>query len=648
MIWAHHDLGSQRIWLIVRPEFGGCFFLFSCSYCASAVINLMNTLFHFQQRRSLFSKLLLAASCMGLGPATCFLQPAAAQTGPDFLRELQFQAVEQGQADWGHWGYDPGKYTGWTNHSNRLVPIYTFGIDLQGFGGSASPYRDPEKLQQIYGRKPLNTLNPNAEYLDQTDIYRLQKRAREQGKKYIFLIIFDGMDWQTTWAAATYRTGQVAYRSGRGSGLSFQDYDKTVTDFGTVVTAPHNNGTATDVNAQMVRGKDSQRYGGYDASLGGDTPWAAAIDLRYLVGMQNSVPHPYVDSAASATAISTGVRTYNAAINTDPTGGSLHPLPRGLQAEGLSIGLVTSVPISHATPASCYANNVSRNDYQDITRDLLGLPSIANRQPLPGVDVLIGTGWAPADEEMDDEQLAEEIERQGNNFSAGNKYLDTSELDQIDVDAEGNYVVSMRTPGESGRQRLGAAAARAARENHRLFGFYGTRYDHLPYQTADGQFNPTRGASRVEVYQPEDVRENPTLADMTSAALQVLETNEQGFWLLIEPGDVDWANHNDNLDDSIGAVFSGEAAFDVVTKWVEARDAWDDTCVILTADHGHLFVLTDPTVLTEAAATGESKPTTDDSHGSDDTDDSHEGDDDSGQSERQDPDPVGDLKRGDG
>ena len=42
---------------------------------------------------------------------------------------------------------------------------------------------------------------------------------------------------------------------------------------------------------------------------------------------------------------------------------------------------------------------------------------------------------------------------------------------------------------------------------------------------------------------------------MTEAAISVLEQNERGFWLMVEAGDVDWANHNNNIDDSIGAVF---------------------------------------------------------------------------------------------
>ena len=59
---------------------------------------------------------------------------------------------------------------------------------------------------------------------------------------------------------------------------------------------------------------------------------------------------------------------------------------------------------------------------------------------------------------------------------------------------------------------------------------------------------------------------------------------------MIEPGDVDWANHRNNIDSSIGTVLSGDDAFREVTRWVEANDLWDETAVILTADHGHHLV----------------------------------------------------------
>jgi alkaline phosphatase len=85
---------------------------------------------------------------------------------------------------------------------------------------------------------------------------------------------------------------------------------------------------------------------------------------------------------------------------------------------------------------------------------------------------------------------------------------------------------------------------------------------------------------------------------MTRAALDVLGTRDR-FWLMVEAGDVDWACHANNIDNCIGAIKSGDAAFRTVVQWVEARAAWNDTAVIVTSDHGHLFVLTDPRAFTK-------------------------------------------------
>ncbi|HQU45715.1 MAG TPA: alkaline phosphatase, partial [Pirellulales bacterium] len=98
-------------------------------------------------------------------------------------------------------------------------------------------------------------------------------------------------------------------------------------------------------------------------------------------------------------------------------------------------------------------------------------------------------------------------------------------------------------------------------------------------------------------YSDAEISENPTLADMTRAALDVLDANERGFWLMVEAGDVDWANHDDNLDSSIGAVLSGDDAFRAITDWAERRQCWRETAVIVTADHGHFLVLDDPQAL---------------------------------------------------
>jgi alkaline phosphatase len=516
----------------------------------------------------------------------------------DHVRDLQTQAVRTGKAEWGHWGPYGDKFSEWMSHSNRLIPVYTFGINLADVAGERSMYRDADRLTSLFGFLPTGTVNDNADYLDQTDIYRMQKLAAERGKKRIILFVFDGMDWWTTYAAAIHNSGKVGYREGRGNGLHFQDYQGAPTDYGYMVTTPHDDGTKVSVNRQQITEAGRTR-GGFDWRLAGDHPWSIPLDPLYVIAKSRSRLHAYTDSAASAASMTSGVKTYNDAINVDALGRPAPTIARQLQEQGFAIGVVTSVPISHATPACAYANNVHRDDYQDLTRDLLGLKSISHsEQPLPGVDVLIGAGWG---------ERVKNDSGQGKNFVRGNKYLTADDRHAIDADHGGKYLVVQRTEGEKGAEHLAQAAAQAIERKLRLFGFFGVKGGHLPFRTADGDYDPTLSMENkdkvgpvpkaAEEYSTYDVAENPTLADMATTALDVLSQKSDTFWLMVEAGDVDWANHSNNIDNSIGAVISGDNAFHAVTEWIEKHGGWDDTALILTADHGHYFTLDRPEML---------------------------------------------------
>lgn len=547
------------------------------------------------------------------------LLTAFSQARADHIRDLQTQAIENNKAEFGHWGYDPNLYKQWGTHSNRLIPVYTFGtqtadasagplnpVDLRFYSGANSPYRREEALRRIYHRLPSHTLNPQADYLDQTNIYDIQMAGFAAGKKYVFLVIFDGMDWQTTRAASIYKTQSIAYAAGRGTGLFFQDYTAGgTTQFGFMCTSPHNHGTRTDPNTQTVLNPGGTIFGGYNAERGGPNPWTAGTDPLYLISKSTDPGyiHAYTDSSSSATSMTSGIKMFNDGVNLDPTGIPVRTIAQWAQDEGYSVGAVTSVPISHATPAASYAHNVDRDDYQDLTRDLLGLKSIMHpSQPLSGLDVLIGTGFG--DIRKTDLVAATETEPaknpQGTNFVPGNAYLADADLAAADVKNGGKYVTAVRTAGVNGRQHLSQAAHDAVAGKKRLFGFFGTKFKHLPFATADGKFDPTNGRAAVaktEVYEPADLEENPLLTDMTTAAIEVLSQNPKGFWLMVEAGDVDWANHDNNIDSSIGAVISGDAAVKTIADWVEKHSNWKESLMIVTADHGHYLFLEKPELL---------------------------------------------------
>ncbi len=528
---------------------------------------------------------------------------APAVLAGDYMRLLQSSAIESGASPFGHWGLTPANYIEWGTHSNRLIPVYTFGtkgagagIDLEGYSGANSVYRDPAKVTSLYGYLPEGTVDSKADWMDQTNIYDIQKAALAAGRKHIFLVVFDGMDWQTTRAAAIFQRRTVEYKEGRGTGFHFQDYTAGgKSQFGYMVTSPHNAGTTFNVNSQTVVNPGGTMRGGYAPALAGRTPWAVAPNHEYPTSRNKTSPplHAYTDSSSSATSMTAGIKTYNNGVNVDATGIPVKTIAHQAQQQGYLIGVVTSVPISHATPAAAYAHNVERDDYQDLTRDMVGLPSISHsRKPLIGVDVLLGAG-SGQNRIRDPKE-----EAQGDNFVPGNAYLTDADLAAIDVTHGGKYRVALRTANQNGAEHLRQQAQLAATNGERLFGFFGGPNGHLPFRTANGDYKPTIGRKKTaEKYTPLDLVENPTLAHMTTAALLVLEKRKTGFWLMVEAGDVDWANHDNNIDTSIGAVISGDEAVQVITHWVETHSHWGESLLIVTADHGHYLVLDQPEML---------------------------------------------------
>src|SRR5690606_33116760 len=143
-------------------------------------------------------------------------------------------------------------------------------------------------------------------------------------------------------------------------------------------------------------------------------------------------------------------------------------------------------------------------------------PSISHPdQSLPGLDVVISAGWG-LDEPKD--------KAQGENYEPNNPYLALSDLKKADVNNGGKYVVAQRTPDRRGPEVLREGVAAAIENDRRFLGFFGVAYKgtydsgHLPFASADGDFRPANCVGGECLYQEEDIVENPTLADMTTAA----------------------------------------------------------------------------------------------------------------------------------
>jgi alkaline phosphatase len=550
---------------------------------------------------------------------------AAEENRFDRLRDLQTSYVvfaSQKMTRAYHFGsQEPADvFSNHTSHTNRLVPVYVFGrkAALSAVTGANSKYRDPEKIKALYGFLPQYTVNPQADYADQSDLYWVQKEAISRGVKHLFIVWFDGLDWPTTQAAAIVKTGRV-YTEGKGSGLIFQDYDAGGTaQYGFVVTSPTHENNLPNLDAQTVVIPPDSLGGGYDARIAGSEPWslgplgpkargylkgqsASALDRAGIVAV-GGVLHAYTDSSTSAAEMISGVKSYNNGLNVTDDGRLVTTLFHQLQEQGWKIGTVTSVPFNHASPAAMYTQDVYRDDYQDLAREMLGIPGIlqhVGRAPLrPGLDVVMGTGFGVI-------TTPKSLAAQGSNGVLGSLFITDADFAAIDVKNGGKYVVAHTEPGTSGGQALNRAATEAHRLSARLFCLFGRPgLDHLPYQTADGHYDPgpslnsSGKLSPAEWYSPADLTEQPTLAQMTEAALSTLGgPPNQPFALFIEAGDVDFALHANNLDNAIGAVYSGEEAIRTVIRWVETHSNWDDSLMIVSSDHGHYLVVDDPNAL---------------------------------------------------
>ncbi|KXI28532.1 alkaline phosphatase [Paraglaciecola hydrolytica] len=138
---------------------------------------------------------------------------------------------------------------------------------------------------------------------------------------------------------------------------------------------------------------------------------------QLLVGMASTHPdlsNGYVtDSAAGATSLATGVKTYNGAIGMDINKQPVQTVLEYAKQQGRKTGVAVTSQINHATPAGFSAHNVSRQNYDEIANSYFD-------QRINGqftLDVMLGGGWTYFIRK--DRNLVEEFKQ------AGYEYIDT-------------------------------------------------------------------------------------------------------------------------------------------------------------------------------------------------------------------------------
>jgi alkaline phosphatase len=258
------------------------------------------------------------------------------------------------------------------------------------------------------------------------------------------------------------------------------------------------------------------------------------------------VPHDgiVIDSAAAASQMATGERVRNETLGLSPDGFPLETILEWAEREGLSSGLVSNMRLTHATPAGFASHRVSRYDPE---------PAIADQMFFEhDIEVLLGGG-------------ARAFVPNGRRVS---EFLPgiASELDGVSNRTDGRNVVVEAKDREyrvvSGARELAAASPRA----RKLLGLFSAT--HLPYVLDRSQM------------MLDDV---PTLAAMTSAALDVLGEAPRGFFLVVEGGRIDYAGHDNDAGSLLHEVLDFD---DALGRALDFQAANPETLVIVTADHG--------------------------------------------------------------
>ena len=117
-------------------------------------------------------------------------------------------------------------------------------------------------------------------------------------------------------------------------------------------------------------------------------------------------------SSAAGTAISCGEKTNNGMLGITPDGDTLTSIALELKEKGYKIGIMSSVPVNHATPAAFYGHNASRHDYYGITKEI----------PASGYDFFAGSGFLDYAGKDGDRTGSEELlENEGYTVCFGNE-----------------------------------------------------------------------------------------------------------------------------------------------------------------------------------------------------------------------------------
>jgi alkaline phosphatase len=237
----------------------------------------------------------------------------------------------------------------------------------------------------------------------------------------------------------------------------------------------------------------------------------------------HSASSPITDSAASATAYATVVKTDNGAVGVGEDGTPVESVLDLASAAGKATGIVSTAQITDASPAAFAASNVDRDNHDEIAQEYIDNGDL---------DVILGGGRAA-----------------------------------FAVDADGDGTTTIDEALEAGFEYVTTADELAAAGGDRLLGLFN-----------DGEMSGPFGGDEVG----DRPGAEPSLAAMTQAALDRLSADEDGFFLFIEEEGTDTLGHANDASATMHSAKAFEDAYRLALDYAEENP---DTLVVSVADH---------------------------------------------------------------
>ena len=228
------------------------------------------------------------------------------------------------------------------------------------------------------------------------------------------------------------------------------------------------------------------------------------------------------DSSAAGTAISCGVKTYNGGLGIDAEGNKARSMAYDLKDDGYQIGIISTVPINHATPGAFYASSSSRNDYYGISKQIAE----------SGFEFFAGSGFI-------------DFRGKGDKEEATDIYLEKNGY-------EVSYGIAEFKEEAAGKDKV-------------VFCQESNKEESAGNYVSSGK-----------------IAEDATLGQMLQLGIEFFDDDEP-FFFMCEGGKIDWTAHANKVMPMIMDILEFDEAIAVAYEFYKKHPK--ETLIVVTADH---------------------------------------------------------------